>query len=258
MSLAALIGSNAAVIGGAMLLLWIVATVIRNVSIVDIAWGVGFAVVAGLSLALAPERGLRPIALALLTVVWGLRLAGYLAWRNLGHGEDPRYQAIRARNDPGFWWKSLYVIFVFQAALIIIVSLPIQVGALHPTVTSLPLFIAGCAAYAIGLFFETIGDFQLARFKRDPASRGQVMDRGLWRYTRHPNYFGDFMVWWGLSAIAVPDLGHAWIAIGPLIMTVLLLRVSGVTLLESTLKHRPGYADYIARTSPFFPRPPKR
>ncbi|HUH06126.1 MAG TPA: DUF1295 domain-containing protein [Kofleriaceae bacterium] len=258
MSQAALIGINAAVVGGAMLLLWLLATAIRNVSIVDIAWGAGFAAVAGLSLALAPERGPRSIALAVLTAAWGLRLAGYLAWRNLGHGEDRRYQAIRARNEPGFWWKSLYLVFGFQAALIIIVSLPIQVGALHPTITSLPLFIAGCAAYAIGLFFETVGDFQLARFKRDPASHGQVMDRGLWRYTRHPNYFGDFMVWWGLFAIAVPAPTHAWIAIGPVIMTVLLLRVSGVALLESTLKHRPGYADYIARTSPFFPRPPKR
>jgi steroid 5-alpha reductase family enzyme len=257
MTLGTLVATNAAIIGGAMVLLWVLATVIRNVSIVDIAWGAGFAVVAAVSLWLAPERGSRAVAVAALTFVWGVRLTAYLAWRNLGHGEDKRYQVIRKHNDPGFWWKSLYLVFAFQGALILLVSLPVQVGVLHPSISSLPLFAAGCAAFGIGLFFETVGDYQLARFKRDPANQGKVMDRGLWRYTRHPNYFGDFMVWWGLFAIAVPDLAHVWIAVGPLVMSVLLLRVSGVTLLESSMKRRPGYAEYIARTSPFFPRPPR-
>jgi steroid 5-alpha reductase family enzyme len=248
---------QAAAVGGAMVLLWLVSLPLRNASIVDIAWSLGFVAVAWIGLAAVPAVGPRSWLLAILTTVWGVRLAGYLAWRNLGKGEDKRYTAMRNSYGDSFWIVSLGTVFLLQAALILVVSLPVQVGMFHPEPSAWPLVAAGGALWLVGFLFETVGDYQLARFKADPDNRGKVMDRGLWRYTRHPNYFGDFCVWWGLLLIAVPDPEHLWIAVGPAVMSFLLLRVSGVTLLEKDLSRRPAYADYIRRTSAFFPRPPR-
>jgi steroid 5-alpha reductase family enzyme len=189
-----------------------------------------------------------------LVSVWGLRLAGYLAWRNRGHAEDRRYQAIRARNEPNFALKSLWLIFGFQAMLAWVISLPLA-GAVAGDAPLGLLDALGVVVWAVGFFFEAVGDGQLARFKSDPANAGQVMDRGLWRYTRHPNYFGDFCVWWGFYLIAL-SAGAWWSIVGPLIMSFLLLRFSGVRLLERDIgERRPAYAEYVRRTNAFFPGP---
>ena len=244
-----------------MLLAWLVSLVRRDVSIIDAFWGPGFLVAAATAHALAggvfsPRRQL----LLGLVAVWGLRLGLYLLRRNLALGEeDYRYRAMRQRWGERFPWVSLGTVFLFQAVLCWFIALPLVVvqgspGPLHLT----PLDGLGIALWLVGFGFEAVGDLQLARFKADPGNRGKVLDRGLWRYTRHPNYFGDFLVWWGFFAIALasPD-GWKTLA-SPLLMSLFLMRISGVTLLEKKLsKTRPGYREYTRRTNAFFPGPPK-
>jgi len=251
--------ASAAAIAALMLGTWLVSLAVRDASIVDIVWGLGFVIVAWVSFAVADGSTARRWLVVVLTTAWGLRLAGYLAWRNLGKGEDPRYRAMRRRHGARFGLVSLYLVFGLQGVLMWVVSLPVQAAQVPDAPSGLAaLDFIGIALWCVGMFFETVGDVQLARFKADSANKGRVMDRGLWRYTRHPNYFGDFCVWWGLYAVALAT-GDAWWAIaGPLVMSVLLLRVSGVTLLERHIQaRRPGYADYARRTSAFFPRPPR-
>ncbi len=256
----------AAVAAGAMVLLWLVSLAAHDASLVDIFWGPGFvlvawAVFAGVGAHHLPAGGeARRWLLVSLVTVWGLRLGGYLAHRNLGKGEDYRYAAMRQKAGGHFWIVSLVKVFLLQGLLLWVVSLPVQVGQLPSTPDGLgPLAVAGAVAWAVGLFFETAGDAQLARFRTDPANKGRVMDRGLWRYTRHPNYFGDFLVWWGIYLVALEGQGAWWSFVGPLVMSFLLLRVSGVAMLEKTIgNRRPGYEEYTRRTSAFFPRPPRR
>ena len=236
-----------------MLVIWTISLVIKDVSIVDIVWGLGFVLIAWI---VWSRRGPDPRLLlaAVLTTIWGLRLSGYLAWRNLGKGEDYRYVAMRRRYGSRFWLVSLFVVFGLQGVLMWVVSLPVQAasGELFGL-----LDVAGICFWIVGLTFETVGDFQLARFKSEPANKGKVLDTGLWRYTRHPNYFGDFMVWWGLYLIALGG-GAWWTAIGPLVMTALLIRYSGAGLLEKTIgRRRPEYAEYVQKTNAFFPGPPR-
>lgn len=253
-------GACAAVIGAGVLTLWLVSIWLRDVSIVDIFWGLGFVAVAWVAFVYSGARGHRALALVGLTSVWGVRLAAYLAWRNLRGGvEDRRYAAMRRRRGESFWWRSLYIVFGLQGLLILVVASPLMVGiAAYGGRDISPLGWVGVAGFIVGLTFETVGDRQLARFKSDPDNKGKVMDKGLWRYTRHPNYFGDFLVWWSLTAVASPGWDRAWVILGPLIMTGLLLKVSGVALLEADIaERRPGYADYVRRTSAFFPWPPK-
>lgn len=241
-----------------MLCFWGVSLARRDASIVDIGWGLGFTGIATVTFAMSPGwDGRRWLVLAL-TAIWGLRLAGYLWWRNHGQPEDYRYQAMRRHYGERFSLISLFTVFGLQGVLMWIVSLPVQVAPLAQEPAQITwLDFLGVALWATGMFFETVGDIQLARFKADPASRGQVMDRGLWRYTRHPNYFGDFCVWWGLYALALAT-GAWWTAIGPAAMSFLLMRVSGVPMLERNMaKRRPGYVEYVARTNAFFPGPPK-
>ena len=239
--------------------LWAVSVAVKDSSIVDIFWGSGFVVIGWVSFAIADGAPERRWLLAMLTTLWGLRLTIHLARRNLGHGEDFRYQAMRAKAGASWPLRSLWAVFWAQGILMWLVSLPVQVGQQGDTAGGWGwLVVAGIVVFAIGLFFETVGDLQLTRFIADPANKGTVMDRGLWRYTRHPNYFGDFSVWWGLYLIALAA-GAWWTIIGPIIMSVLLIRVSGAGLLEKSIgKRRAGYDEYIARTSAFFPRPPKR
>jgi steroid 5-alpha reductase family enzyme len=245
--------ASAAVAVGAFLLLWLVSLPLRNSSIVDPFWGPGFVVVAWVAYAVAGDPGGRGGLLASLVTVWGLRLGVHLAVRNRGKGEDFRYQAFRLRWGARYWIVSLFTVFLLQALLLWIVSLPVQV-AMGAGGDPGPLAIAGVAVWVAGLFFETVGDLQLTRFKRNPANRGKVMDGGLWGLTRHPNYFGDFTVWWGHFLVAVAAWDMVWTIVGPLVMSFLLLRVSGVTLLEKSLtRTRPGYAEYAARVNAFFP-----
>jgi steroid 5-alpha reductase family enzyme len=236
---------------------WALSLRLRKVSIVDGLWSLLF-VLAAFTYAYAAGawNGRALLVLALVTV-WALRLSVYITWRNWGHGEDPRYQAIRARNEPNFSVKSLYLVFGLQAVLAWIISLP-TLGAILGVRSLTALDAAGTVLWVAGVTFEAGGDWQLARFKSNPENRGRVMDRGFWRLTRHPNYFGDFCVWWGLYLIAAGG-GAWWSFLGPLLMSVLLMKVSGVTLLESDIaKRRPEYVDYIKRTNAFFPGPRKR
>ena len=238
---------------------WLVSVVVRDASIVDLLWGVFFvamtimAAIVG-DLASAGRRYL----LVVLVAVWGFRLAGYLAWRNLGGGEDRRYTAMRARRANFTLW-SLPAIFLSQAVLAFIVALPLLLALGSASARPVGVVaMVGVVVWAVGLFFEAVGDWQLARFKARPESKGQVMDQGLWKYTRHPNYFGDFCIWWGLFFVAAETRVALWGIVGPLLMTVLLTRVSGKDLLERTItRRRPGYAGYVARTNGFFPGRPK-
>jgi len=260
MSDVALALSTAAIaIAVLMVATWAVSLALRNASIVDIVWGAGFVVVAWAVRLRVDGHAPRQWLLVAMTSIWGLRLSGYLFWRNHGKPEDFRYQAMRRRYGSRFPLISLGTVFAFQGLMMWTVSLPVQLGQARDTPGLGVLAVLGVAVWLVGLGFEAIGDAQLARFKADPASAGQVMDRGLWRYTRHPNYFGDACIWWGIALVAAETGVGAWGFVGAALMTVLLRRVSGVTLLEKSLtKRRPGYAAYVARTSPFVPRPPRR
>jgi steroid 5-alpha reductase family enzyme len=240
------------VLAAAATVLWLVSVPLKNVAIVDSLWSLMFAMAAGMYAALVSSPGPRTTLVLVLVLIWSLRLAGYITFRNLGHGEDRRYQAIRARNEPNFAFKSLYLVFWLQAALAWIISLPL-LGAIASPAPLGWLDYLGVAVWLVGFVFEAGGDWQLARFKADPANAGKVMDRGFWRYTRHPNYFGDFSVWWGFFLIALAA-GAWWSVIGPLLMSTLLMKVSGVGLLEKDIgERRPKYAEYIRRTNAFFP-----
>jgi steroid 5-alpha reductase family enzyme len=251
--------ASAASVAVLMIVMWIVSVLVKDASIVDIVWGLGFVVVAATALAVGEGWDVRRQLLLVLVAVWGLRLSGYLAWRNLGHGEDYRYQAMRKKWGDRFWLVSLVQVFLLQGVLMLVVSLPVQLAATAASPTTFgPLAYLGVAVWFIGLLFETLGDAQLAQFKANPDNQGQVMDQGLWRYTRHPNYFGDAVQWWGvfLTCLARP-LG-AFGILGPMLMTFLQVRVSGVALLERSLQRRkPDYASYVARTSAFVPRRPR-
>jgi steroid 5-alpha reductase family enzyme len=240
---------------GAGFLTWLASVPLRNVTIVDTLWSLMFVIAAFAYAASTTPLEPRAQLLLVLVTIWGLRLALYLGRRNFGHEEDRRYQKIRKRNEPGFTWKSLYLVFGLQALLAWVISLPLLGGIAGDSSPLGWLDYAGVALWLVGLYFEAVGDWQLTRFKANPANAGQVMDQGLWGLTRHPNYFGDFCVWWGFGLIAL-SAGAWWALLGPALMSVLLLRVSGVTLLERDIGlRRPGYAEYIRRTNAFFPGP---
>jgi len=240
-----------------MTLAWLMSLWRRDVSIVDAFWAPAFWV-AALSYAwaapVAVSDGTRTTLILLLSGLWALRLSGYIVWRNWGAGEDRRYQAIRARNEPNFKWKSLFLVFWLQGFLAWLISLPLLAAILGKQslggLDSVALLVWG-----VGFLFEAVGDWQLARFKANPANRGKVMERGLWAYTRHPNYFGNCCIWWGFYLLALAA-GGWWSIIGPLLMTFLLLKVSGVSLLEQDIStRRPAYREYIKRTNAFIPGP---
>ena len=234
---------------------WAVCTMRRNVGLVDIFWSLFFLLAAGLYAVAATPAGPRTTLVLVLVGAWSVRLAAYLAARNWNAPEDHRYQQIRARHQPNFEWKSLYLVFGVQGLLAWIISAPLAAAVAAPAPLG-ALDWAGALLAAFGIAFESVADAQLARFKRDPASVGRVLDRGLWRWSRHPNYFGECCVWWGLYLIALAG-GAGWTVFAPLLMTLLLLRVSGVTLLEKDIgERRPAYRDYVARTSAFVPWPP--
>ncbi|MFJ9895591.1 DUF1295 domain-containing protein [Streptomyces sp. NPDC091280] len=229
--------------------------------IVDVAWGIAFTAVAAVTLAASAGHGdpVRRLLVTVLTAVWGLRLAAHIARRGRGHGEDPRYEALLAKAPGGRNAYAFRTVYLLQGALVWLVSLPVQAAQYVPGPSSPLLLAAGTALWAVGVGFEAVGDAQLARFRADPAHRGRIMDRGLWAWTRHPNYFGDFCVWWGLFLFVCDSSAAATVSlVSPLVMSALLTRGSGKRLLERHMADRPGYAAYTARTSGFFPRPPRR
>lgn len=257
--MADVLGTAALVIAILMLVTWVVSVVIDNASIVDIIWGLGF-VLATWGAYLAADIDTmtdRSLLVLGMVTIWGLRLTGYLAWRNIGKGEDRRYQQMRRKSPDSFWLTSLYRVFGLQALIMWVVAVPAVVSQ-GSEGSLIWLDYVGGAIWLIGLFFETVGDFQLARFKSRSDSKGKVMDQGLWRYTRHPNYFGDFCVWWGIYLVAAAG-GAWWTVFSPIVMTALLMRYSGAGLLEKTItRRRPEYEEYIRTTNAFFPGPPKR
>jgi steroid 5-alpha reductase family enzyme len=259
--LALVAGAGAAAIFACMLLLWLLSIPLRDASIVDIFWGPGFAVAAWVSFAVAGGPPARKWLIVTLTTLWALRLGVFLLWRKRGHGEDPRYTALI--NHLGAEKRhriTLTRVFLLQGAVMWAVALPVMAGQVWREPASLgPLAYAGAALWLIGFHFESIGDWQMTRFKAAPANAGKVMDRGLWRYTRHPNYFGDACVWFGLWLIACDrPLGFV-LVISPLLMTYFLVKITGKALLERRMKRaKPDYAAYISKTSGFLPLPPRR
>ena len=241
------------------ILSWLASVWLRDASLVDVYWGLGFVVLA-LSLTIRQGSSGATALLCGFVGLWGLRLSLHIGLRKLREpGEDRRYGAMRQSFGPGFWWKSLVYIYALQAALQWLVALPVTTAfAAGPDMRMGLVTAAGCAVFLAGFAIETVADWQLMRFKATRA-HGDVCDVGLWRWSRHPNYFGEACLWWGLTATAWSLGAPWWTVISPLTMTYLLLRVSGVTLLEKDLSQsKPGYADYVRRTSAFILWPPKR
>ena len=261
--LGAAIGVSALVVIAVMAVAFIVGRIAKRYRDIDVFWPLGFVAVAVSGfLCSAGKLGAsnvqRTLLLALVAI-WGLRLAAHLAWRGRGQGEDPRYTMIlRGAKGRSEVLYALKVVYGLQAALMFFVSLSVTVGmfAGRPIVA---LQILGAVVWLLGFAFESIGDLQLSRFKADPANAGRVMDRGLWAWTRHPNYFGDACCWWGVFLVAAAGGWGLLTVLSPLVMNRLLTSVSGKPLLEARMaKTRVGFAEYVERTSAFFPRPPRR
>lgn len=242
-----------------MTLLWGVSIIVKNVSIVDLFWGLGFVLIAGFYFLKTEGLEIRKFIVLTLAALWGLRLSLYLAWRNIGEGEDYRYKQFRERYGSRYWWLSYFQTFMLQGVLMWLISAPL-LGAQYFG-RNIPfgiLDVIGIIFWLLGFFFETTGDLQLARFKTDPANKGKIMDKGLWKYTRHPNYFGDSSVWWGFGILCLAAGSYLPI-LGSILMTFIIIKISGVGLLEKNLKNRkPGYREYIDKTSAFIPWFPKR
>ena len=235
---------------------WAASLPLRDVSIVDIAWGWLVVTPALVAAVVLPATGPRAALVLALGTLWAVRLSGHIAWRHRGQPEDRRYGAMRARHGSSFAAKSLMLVFGLQAVLATVVALPLAAAIASPSPWN-ALDVLGAAVFAAGFALEAVADAQLARFKSNPAQAGRVMDWGLWRYSRHPNYFGECALWWGLWLIAA-GAGAWWTIVSPLLMTLLLLRVSGVTLLEQDIEgRRPSYRDYIRRTNAFIPGRPR-
>ena len=238
--------------------LWIASRIKNDVGIVDSFWSL-MILATGLCFfyfgnAILTERN---TLVVLLLSVWAIRLAAHIAWRNWGQEEDSRYQTIRENNQPNFEFKSLYIVFLLQAFLALIVALPLM-SIFNSSTTINYLDYIAFSLWLFGMFFESVGDLQLARFKADKTNQGKVMNKGLWRFSRHPNYFGEFCIWWAFFLFAIAS-GFWWSIVSPLLMSILLLKVSGVSLLESTItERRPEYANYSRTTNAFFPWFPKR
>jgi steroid 5-alpha reductase family enzyme len=243
-----------------MTVLWIVSVAIKNVSIVDLFWGFGFVLASAFYFIKTEGYEPRKIILMTLVAIWGLRLSVYLAWRNLGKGEDFRYREFRKKyGENRYWWISFFQTFLLQGILMWLISAPL-LGAQYIELNNQIGFFdfAGIAFWIFGFLFEAGGDFQLAVFRADPANRGRVLDTGFWRYTRHPNYFGDACVWWGYGLICIAAGSYVPV-LGSILMTALIIKVSGVALLEKSLKEtKPEYREYIEKTSAFLPWLPKK
>lgn len=235
---------------------WLISLRTNNVTMVDTMWAMFFLVATGLSFFLFAKPSLRASLIFLLVTIWSCRLSIYLHIRNHNKPEDLRYQAIRQRNEPNFRIKSIYLVFILQAVLAWIISLPLYVATQSENPLNIFDFM-GIALWIVGMCFQVIGDAQLARFKSKPENKGKVLAVGVWRYTRHPNYFGESCIWFGYGLIAA-GAGIWWVMISPILMTYLLVQVTGAALLELNISdRRPDYKKYIQNTSPFIPWFPK-
>jgi steroid 5-alpha reductase family enzyme len=233
----------------------------RKLTVVDTAWGLGFVAVAVVSLVVTGYGDGMPgpqAFLFLLVLLWGVRLALHLQTRNANAPEDPRYQHLADEDGRSFAQVALRRVFIPQGVAMWLVATPVMVGMNNEDTGTVQAWL-GLAVWAVGMFFETVGDFQLAQFKRDPDNQGKIMDRGLWKYTRHPNYFGDAAAWWGIWIVAASSWAGVASVVGPIAMTIFLTKVTGVALNEKGMRaSKPGYDEYVRRTSGFFPMPPKK
>ena len=243
-----------------MSLLWIVSLSVKNVSIVDLFWGAGFVLTAAFYFLNTDGLAARKMIVMILTAVWGLRLSVYLSWRNFGKGEDFRYREFRKKyGEKRYWWISFFQVFMLQGLLMWLISAPLLGAQYSGRSRELGILdIAGILLWITGFLFEAGGDIQLASFRADPQNKGKVLEKGFWRYTRHPNYFGDSCVWWGYALICL-GAGSILPVAGSILMTLMIIRVSGVAMLEKNLHvTKPGYAEYIRKTSAFLPWFPKK
>lgn len=262
MALWTVFGIAGAAVFGLVTLLWSVSLLLKDASIVDIFWGAGFVVANWLYFALTPGGFFtRKWLISALVTIWGLRLSLRILLRNWGKPEDFRYRRWREEVGGRWWWQSYYRVFLLQGFLVWIISSPLLAAHIGPTLNWFTTLDGmGVVVWVVGFFFEAVGDWQLDRFKANEANQGKVLRTGLWRYTRHPNYFGDAVQWWAYYLIAVAAGGY-WTFFSPIVMTELLTRVSGVRLLEESLREtKPGYQAYVETTSsfiPWFPRKPK-
>lgn len=256
-----LVAVTLAVIGVVFSITLVVARAAGKHAVVDSTWGFGFAAIAAAAyvvtgLAGVGDATVRLVAL-LLSALWGLRLGGYLTYRNHGKGEDPRYSAMLGDDHPpgAITTTVLRKVYLTQGVVMLVVSLPV-LAAMVRSSTVTAVVVLGVVVWLVGFVFESVGDVQLQRFKADPENQGRILDSGLWRYTRHPNYFGDACAWWGIFLVAA---GHPWAlltVVGPALMTYLLVSVTGKELTEKSMSDRPGYDEYVRRTSGFLPLPP--
>lgn len=237
-----------------MTVLWLCSIMIKNVSIVDLFWGFGFVVASAVYFIYTEGLETRKVLLMTMVSIWGLRLSVYLAWRNHGKGEDFRYQKFRKDfGEHRYWWYSYFSVFLLQGMLMWLISAPLLGAQFYPDTNLSILDYIGFIFWIIGMVFEAGGDFQLARFKADRSNKGKVLSTGLWHYTRHPNYFGDAAVWFGYGFICL-SAGSYVPLLGTVLMTALIIKVSGVALLEKTLNEtKPGYQEYVEKTSAFIP-----
>ena len=235
---------------------WVYSLYKSDVSIVDSLWSIMFLAAGVYVLSAAPETSWRNYLLLFMLAVWALRLSVFLTIRNWGKPEDRRYQQIRASNSPNFGFKSLFIVFGLQAVIAWVVFLGLLPVLYNPT-SAIPLDVLAVSIWATGVLIETVADFQLHTFSSKASNQGKVLDTGVWRYSRHPNYFGEFLVWWGFFLMAAGS-GYWWTIVSPLVMTLLLFKVSGVGLMEKDIENRrPGYRAYANRTNTFFPWYPK-
>lgn len=252
--------TNLVIVVFLMTFLWVTSIFLKNVSIVDLFWGIGFVISSVVYFVLTDGFFTRKILLMILVTVWGLRLSIYLAWRNWGKGEDFRYREFRRQyGEKRYWWISYFQTFLLQGVLMWLISAPLLGAQFNQSQDTLNVFdFAGIFLWVIGFLFEAGGDWQLARFKSNRSNRGRILRTGFWRFTRHPNYFGDAAVWWGFGLLSV-SAGSYIPVLGSVLMTLLIVKVSGVALLEKTLKSdKPEYADYVEKTSAFIPWFPKK
>lgn len=239
-------------------LLWLYSLRSKDASVIDIFWGPGFLLLALCYAVSSGDVGPRGWLVLVLVALWGLRLAAHIAIRSRGAGEDPRYRKWRAEHGERWWWRSYLQVFLLQTVLLNLVGLPLLFALSTPGASPFGAWdLVGLTLWLVGFLFEALADYQLLRFKRDPANRGAVLDAGLWRFSRHPNYFGEMLLWWGFGSFSLAAGGILGLA-GSALITLLLLAVSGVTLLERTiLESKPHYRDYVRRTSAFVPWKPR-
>lgn len=246
---------------GIMASLWVFSLIIKDSSIVDIFWGSGFVLVAWYYAYLTSDGAfdnIRSLILTILVTIWGLRLTIHLGIRNIGKPEDFRYQQFRKEGGKNYWWISFFRVFFLQGIILWVISSIYYVSDASDLTELTTLDYIGIGLWLVGFLFETVGDWQLTNFKKNPVNKGKVLDTGLWRYTRHPNYFGDALLWWGFFMFTLGSSVGWLFAFSPIFMSFLLRYVSGVPMLEASMsKNKAKYGDYMRKTSVFIPMPPK-